>query len=64
MEVERDVEPIEINVVATRARTEYERASRGHEVARPRNAVFGRSIDRRAPARRYARGNKSREIAP
>lgn len=36
-----DVKPIEINVVA---RVEYERVSRGHGVARARNA--GRSVDR------------------
>lgn len=53
-----DVKPIEINVVATAcARMEYERGGRrvtAHQECR--------SIDH-APARRYARWNKSCEIA-
>lgn len=52
-----DVKPIEINVAAARVRMEYERGRRRLVAYQER-----RSIDR-APARRYAPWNKSREIA-
>lgn len=51
-----DVKPIEINVAAARARVEYKRG--GRQVAAHQER---RSIDC-APACRYARRNKSREI--